>query len=576
MPQSEGDAFVASVDTLFGQKIPREECKWFSDAPPLVLGKNTDKRSLKLLKQKCHLGLPPQLRCAVWTASVVRIVNPHLPIAETDSYGTVAMAKSINAKWEYALAAAFPNAADQDDAMAPDLGLGQEKLDQLIRHDYNEWSAQTKGSIPEKGVKSLTLVLCTVQQVLGIEYCPPLPDVATILLTHMPESYAFAAIREMVNDTSHFLPVSQKDYYSWCKTYEYFVKRMFPGTYKVIHKCGALEPEALDPIFKRFFTTLLKRDDVLRFMDIFMIEGCKAIFRLALSLLLLVKNDLKAITDSQSLWNQIRYRTLDPTFSFQKHLDNMYPKLGRIAKRYPKRRFLRRAMKYHEKWALENMPIYVDNTPPKPMGYTSDKCTHAKSAAVRSNLAKWLPPSLKSTKLDLIYTTEEHGRSLDLLYKQCMRSKHTVLLCEAITGSDNATIGMFASHAWSPRPSSYGDGECFLFRAHPDPKCFNWVPDFSGGMDDMESQAIREQFMVARSDVIAMGANSDGTNGLRLDRDLIRGESHPALGFDNEPLPGGGKTSFDVGVVEVYQLIREIDGKVVGNDESLVWNTEGL
>ena len=83
---------------------------------------------------------------------------------------------------------------------------------------------------------------------------------ASILLTHMPESYVFATIREMINDTSHFLPVSQKDYYSWCKTYAFFVKRMFPKAYKVMDKCGALDPQGLEPIFKRFFTTILKRE----------------------------------------------------------------------------------------------------------------------------------------------------------------------------------------------------------------------------------------------------------------------------------------------------------------------------
>lgn len=76
----------------------------------------------------------------------------------------------------------------------------------------------------------------------------------------MPESYVFATIREMINDTSHFLPVSLKDYYAWCKTYAFFVKKMYPSTYKVMEKCGALNPEGLDPIFKRFFITILKRE----------------------------------------------------------------------------------------------------------------------------------------------------------------------------------------------------------------------------------------------------------------------------------------------------------------------------
>ena len=139
---------------------------------------------------------------------------------------------------------------------------------------------------------------------------------------------------------------------------------------------------------------------MLRFMDIFLVEGCKATFRLALSLLQLIsKRELKVrvplqkasflssvfrrdlsivlinyqlqslvLTDSNSWWNAIRLRTLDPAFSFQKHLDIMYPKFGKIVKRYPKRRVIRRTQKYHEKWAMENMPVYVDQTPPKPMG----------------------------------------------------------------------------------------------------------------------------------------------------------------------------------------------------------------
>ena len=62
--EEDGTVFVKSVDTLFGQEIISQSCGWFSNKPPLVLGAKNDKRSLKLLKQKCHLGLPPQLRCA--------------------------------------------------------------------------------------------------------------------------------------------------------------------------------------------------------------------------------------------------------------------------------------------------------------------------------------------------------------------------------------------------------------------------------------------------------------------------------------------------------------------------------
>ena len=86
----------------------------------------------------------------------------------------------------------------------------------------------------------------------------------------MPESYAFSTIREMMNDTSNnFLLVCQKDYYSLCKSYATFVKKILPAHYKVMESCGALDPKngGLDPIFKRFFATLLKRDVSICFID---------------------------------------------------------------------------------------------------------------------------------------------------------------------------------------------------------------------------------------------------------------------------------------------------------------------
>jgi hypothetical protein len=195
---------------------------------------------------------------AVWISSVARVANPHLPIHETDSYGTDAHEKHIEARWNYALNAAFSNPSDREGVIAPDLGLQRQALHQLIRRGYEGWSEE---SISELGARSLTGVLCTVHHVLGIEYCPLIPDIAAILLTHMPESYAFATIREMIDDTSHFLPVSRKEYYSWCKTYAFFVEKTFPSAYKVMERCGALDPESgLDPIFKRFFVTILNRE----------------------------------------------------------------------------------------------------------------------------------------------------------------------------------------------------------------------------------------------------------------------------------------------------------------------------
>ncbi len=322
--------------------------------------------------------------------------------------------------------------------------------------------------------------------------------------------------------------------------------------------------------------------DVIRFMDIFMIEGCKAIFRLALSLVPIIsKKELKVsryafghsmmsvmsstneymttkalrLTCAESWWEQIRNRTMDPGFSFEKHLDSMYPKpLRKIVVRYPRRHVLARVMKRHESWALANMPLHIEQSPRKPIGYTSEDCMLAKPVSFRLCLTEWLPEALKMSKLDLIYSTEIHGRSLATFFQQCEKSKNTIVVFETFTGKTRSIIGMFATHAWSINPCPYGDSDCFLFRADPDANCFKWT-----SIENLENQAASEQFMVSRSDFIAMGANTDATNGIRLDKDLVKGESHRALGFNNEPLPGNNQQKFDIGHLEVYRLIRCIE-----------------
>ena len=178
--------------------------------------------------------------------------------------------------------------------MAPDLGVTPHVFEQITH------------TVPKCGKQSLANVLIAVNQVLGIEYCPLLVDVVCLLLQFMPESYAYCTIREIMNTSSYYLPVCQKDYYSWCKSFEVFVKRMSKEHHRVLSDIKVLTPEGLEPVFKRFFCSLLKREDALRFMDIFLVDGGKAVFRLALSFLVIVpKNQLKVSLNILSFWDSM-------------------------------------------------------------------------------------------------------------------------------------------------------------------------------------------------------------------------------------------------------------------------------
>ncbi len=165
---------------------------------------------------------------------------------------------------------------------------------------------------------------------------------------------------------------------------------------------------------------------------------------------------------------------------------------------------------------------------------------------------------------------------------------------------------MYASQAWHSTTRIYGDGECFLFRLSPDPIAYHWVPDETISKlnknqseanipnvttietenelgkntnrnesveeihNELEHEALMKHFMISRDDFLSMGGNPNGGSGLRLNDDLTVGNSSFATGFNNDPLPGDGLSTFDVGLVEVYRFIREVDGKAVDGGD--VWN----
>lgn len=209
---------------------------------------------------------------------------------------------------------------------------------------------------------------------------------------------------------------------------------------------------------------------------------------------------------------------------------------------------------------------------------------------------RWLPIPMQNTKLDIIYSTNIHGRSTEQFYKYCQHSKHTLTIMEVL--KTGARIGMYATHEWHADCNVYGDGECFLFRLRPDPICYKWTspthPPSTNtttrnnknkktnndnnttttttiNQEDSSSSSWMEQFiMISRHDFISMGIGKDnngGDSGLRLNDDLTIGTSNTAIGFHNQPLPGNNLTTFEIGLVEVYRFIREVDGKAVDNNQ---------
>lgn len=244
--------------------------------------------------------------------------------------------------------------------------------------------------------------------------------------------------------------------------------------------------------------------------------------------------------------------------------------------RFPRRHVLSRIIRLEQERVLsgeagvdlESLSTTANSVEaPRPLALASSSSSsqeHSRllaSTDSRSHLAAWLPLSLRLSKLELIYSTNIHGRTLERFYTHCKGHRQTVTVVQVL--DEDAVVGMFANQEWHISSQVYGDGECLLFRISPDAACFQWKPSASpddnnatngDDLEDANSVALLEQFQVGRPNFISMGGNPDGTCGLRLNEDLTRGESAPALGFGNSDSLVPGLSSFDVGLVEVYRL----------------------
>lgn len=626
------DMVINSIDTLTGSEISQSIPSTWNEQPPL-LGQR-DRRGVfvpetdQLLKGMLRPGIPPALRCAVQLSNVIQAVHPHQNSAYWHEYRTLAKVQALDNAYESLLMQVIrhntninTSSISQDDEDGNNIIAknhsfsGGTPTSEDYSSFWNDMEAPLYGrTISESifklhpgtaaGALATKRCLIALEQILGVavDYAPMVPALLCTLLTSMSESYAFATIREMGGQSSVYFPTCRIEHAAWCCAFGDVLRKLHDKTAEYLEDRGVLDVEGLSPIFKDFFLDILPIKYVQRIMDIYTLEGMKVLFRFGVALLVLYKvesaQQLTTISKADEWWHTLKHWAFSSRFDFELVVRKAYGVHGRGIRRhmrFPRRTILTRLIRMEEDRIRTDEELNDDGKyqepPARPLGLVyrqpipgeeEVKAVLPLSIQARQNIAQWLPLTLRLTNLDLIYSTNYHGRTLERFYSHVQHTKHTITLCEVLLTSSTAVenadeqrviIGMYASQVWVPSTRVYGDGGCFLFRLQPDAKCWKWQPRRSGNgklldLVDLESDevnnktALLEQFMVATHSYISMGGNPDGSCGLRLNEDLTKGESSPADGFDNEPLHGIGRDSvFEVGLVEVYGLTRQMDGR---------------
>ncbi|XP_074867045.1 TBC1 domain family member 24 isoform X3 [Carettochelys insculpta] len=331
---------------------------------------------------------------------------------------------------------------------------------------------------------------------------------------------------------------------------------------------------------------------VTRVFDVFLVEGYKVLYRVALALLK-VFHRVRAgqPMESDNVQQDIRafVRDIAKSVSPEKLLEKAF------AIRLFSRKEIQLLHMANEK-ALQQKGITVKQksvSPPKRQNvHLAVHAENFKSEIVSvkemRDLWSWIPERFALCQPLLLFTTLEHGCSLNRFYSHSEGHEPTLLL---IKTTAKEVCGAYLSTDWSERRrrgnqlSFFGTGECFVFRLQPEVERYEWViikhPELAGtasdpGAKSMPASSIlsscsvpsdaadrlspflaarhfnlpsktASMFMAGSNECIIIGGG-DG-QALYFDADLNHGRTSHCNTFNNQPLCS---ENFQISAIEVW------------------------
>lgn len=139
---------------------------------------------------------------------------------------------------------------------------------------------------------------------------------------------------------------------------------------------------------------------------------------------------------------------------------------------------------------------------------------------VRKSMYKKLPARAQGYSWKLVFSTAQHGFSLNSLYRKNSDVDSAMMIF--IQDTHQNVFGAVLSCSLHVSELFYGTGECFLFRFHPEFEAFPWTGE--------------NTFFVKGNNESLIIGGGDGRFGVWLDGDLYQGRTQSCKTFDNPPM----------------------------------------
>lgn len=448
------------------------------------------------------------------------------------------------------------------------------------------------------------VISCVAGQFPDISHCPALPAM-TALLLHFSndEAQCFEHVSRLLacnEPGKRMLDQTYLAYESSAMTFGDLANKYCPAAHKLIVATAQDVLEVYSD-WQGWVLGDLPFAHAARVLDVFLVEGYKVLYRVALALLKFYRKH-KASAPAAQQQPQDSARVKGEIQAFVKGIASTVNPDKLLEKAFSIRLFSRKEitlLQLTNEKALQEKGITVKQKRRNvqlalnPDTFSSEVV----SAKEMRDIWSWIPERFALCQPQLLFTTSNHGCSLNRFYSHCEGYEPTLLL---IRTTEAEVCGAFLSTDWEERKrggnklSFFGTGECFVFRLKPEMERYEWVvirhPELASSIKppDEEPQAPDEapseghnsegnslpveranptdnlspflsarhfnlnsrntsMFMAGNFDSIIVGGG-DG-NALYIDSELNHGRTGRCTTFDNPPLCA---ESFQVSLLEVW------------------------
>uniref|UniRef100_H3D5I4 TBC1 domain family member 24 n=1 Tax=Tetraodon nigroviridis TaxID=99883 RepID=H3D5I4_TETNG len=442
------------------------------------------------------------------------------------------------------------------------------------------------------------IIGCVAGQFPDISYCPSLPAVTSLLLHFSKdEAQCFEHISRILacnEPGKRLLDQTFLGYESGCMTFGDLANKYCTSAHKLIVATAQDVLEVYSD-WQRWVLGDLPFSHMVRILDVYLVEGYKVLYRVAIALLKFYRKHKAGLQGSQQQQDSATVKA--DIRAFVQDIASVITPDKLLEKAFSIRLFSRKEitlLQLTNERSLQQKGITVKQKRQNvqlalnPDNFSSEIVSVKEMRDVWS----WIPERFALCQPHLLFTTTTHGCSLNRFYSHCEGNEPTLLL---IRTTDGDVCGAFLSTDWEERKrdgnklSFFGTGECFVFRLKPEMERYEWVvirhPELASSIkaqeqlelaptdgQNTENNGLKQpekpagdispflsarhfnlnskntsMFMAGGVDSIIVGGGEG--NALYIDSELNHGRTGRCTTFDNPPLCA---ETFQVGLLEVW------------------------